>query len=104
MLPRTMSGLRCGGGVGGLVAFARPSLAQLEGLTAEVLAVQTGDDGFGLVRVGELGEAEAPRNAIRPLDDLERRRRSERSEQVFQLRIGDVLGQISDVQFHGCSL
>src|SRR4051812_44207032 len=81
--------------------FARLGLVDLERLAVHVAAVETGDRRARFVGVAELDEAEALRLTARTLGgDVCRHQRAVRRGEVAELRIGDLLGEISYIQFH----
>src|SRR5258707_15755880 len=84
--------------------IARLGLADLQRLTVDVAAVQSGDRRAPFVRGAELDEAEALRVAARPFaGNVGRNDFSVRDGEIVELRVCNLFGEISHMQFHWSS-
>src|SRR5689334_6465208 len=96
-LPRR-SGVRFG------LLFAGFGFVDFQHLSVDVATVEAGDCGARFVGIAELDEAEALRLAARLFGgDIRRDEFSIRNREIVELRIGDLFGEISYVNFHWCS-
>src|SRR5947209_4819419 len=83
---------------------ARLGLADLQGLPVDVAAVQSGDRRATFVGAAEFDEAEAFRLAAGALSgDVRRDDLPVGNGEIVELRIGDLFGEISHMQFHWSS-
>src|ERR1044072_8653125 len=84
--------------------FARFGFADLQGLPVHVAPVEAGDRGPPFVGAAELEKAESFRIAVRALGDHVRRNGlAVRQREVVELRISNLFGEISHVEFHWSS-
>src|SRR5205814_256159 len=84
--------------------IARLGLADFQRLTVDVAAVQAGDGRATFVHAAEFDEAEAFRCAVRTIGgDVGRNDLPVREGEIVELRIGDLFGEISHMQFHWSS-
>src|ERR1700754_2854582 len=81
--------------------FTRTGLVHFEGLSVYLAAVEAGDRRTRFVVASVLDEAKTLRLTARALGrDLRRDRRSIGNGELIELRIGDLSGEISHVEFH----